>query len=164
MEYEQEPHHSNVANYKTSKACTPATLWITKRSGSSPQQHCEIQNVRELHHSNIVNYETNKSFTTSRLWITKRAGAAPQQHNKGQCLRELHHSNIVNQKGTGWLDKLLICSKWNLIWTHFEFISKYNKADCATWWFEPDCRRWTHPQVYKSSFTVGVIRAPTRSY
>jgi len=124
MEYEQEPHHSNVANYKTKRACTPATLWITKRAGSSPQQHCEIQNVRELHHSNIVNYKTNKSFTTSRLWITKRAGATPQQHNKGECLRELHHSNIVNQKGTRWLDTLWICSTWNLIWTHFEFISK----------------------------------------
>jgi hypothetical protein len=26
VEHEQEPHHSNVANYKTSRGCTPATL------------------------------------------------------------------------------------------------------------------------------------------
>ena len=107
LEIEQEPHHSNVPNHKTSRSCTTTTLRITKRAGASPQQCCKAQNEQELHHNNIASFKQSKHikcvchihicaigcFRVANLWFG-------HIHNlsRVECRQEPHHSNVANYK------------------------------------------------------------------
>ena len=107
LENEQEQHHSNVTNHKTSRSFTTATLRMAKRAGASPQQCCKAQNEQELHHSNIASFKQIKHrkcichihncaigcFRVANVWFGHIHNLSRMEYEQ-----EPHHSNVANYK------------------------------------------------------------------
>ena len=89
---EQELHHSNVANGKTSRKFITATLQITKRARALPHQQFKKQNWQELHDSTIANVKTNMSYTTATFRLQEVSTCEAAKYLQTECvsMREAH--------------------------------------------------------------------------
>ena len=175
LQNEQELHDSNVANHKTSRSFTTATLRVSNKSNTKhmfvtftivPLVVSASQTYGLETFTICPEWNKSRSRTTATLQITKRAGLAPQQHCELQNEQELHHSNIVRFKtcescttATLWTTKRTRasprqdCELQNEQELHHSNTTKHNACEScttATLWIKKEQSGWTHYEFAQS--------------